>query len=399
MTNKLVEQVTMGGRIAKLNPTLNDAKLARADQIIEGLTRNDGNAVAAFREHLGARFGETLTTGDDFIHAFAQLAAFEVVDEWEAEDRDWAEVIPVETISSWETPVTYYVDMAVEGFERPQNEPDLPGDTVPIVPEGSTYPSFMFKGEASESGGIHKAGGQFALTFERIVADSVGLVPKIPMLIRESLLNRENWDAWNGLIKFIDVPANHLAAGTTIDGTPVAADAPLGLFSVALALEQAQLREIRGKKVKVGTYDLLVPTGTKTQAEFLLYGRKWVEEDQTSGLDTRRFEIQGFNPLSKLAKIVETDFLEDQRWALVPSKGSIRGRNKFYAYTRLIGQEGPELRIQNLTGNYLGGGIVPPFEGSFDTDSAAFRGRIIGDGIGWNSEYAVISDGDGVVTP
>lgn len=399
MTNKLVEQVTKGGQIAKLNPTLNDAKIARADQIVEGLARNDGNAIAAFREHMGARFGETLTTGDDFIHAFAQLAAFEIVDEWEAEERNWSEVIPTETVSTFETPVTYFIDSEVKGFERPQTEPGKPGHVVPIVPEGSPYDSFTFMGEASESGEIHKAGGQFALTFEKIISDTAGIVPVIPKLIREALLDREEWDAWNGLITGIDVTANHLTAGTTLDGTAVAADAPLSLFSVALALEQAQLREIRGKKVQVGTYDLLIPRGTRAQAEWLLYGLNWVGEDQTNGLNTRKFTVQGFNPLSKLAKIVETDFLTDQRWALVPSKGSIRGRNKFYAYGQLVGHVGPELRIQNLTGNYLGGGIVPPFEGSFDTDSAAFRGRIIGGGLMWNSNYAVISDGDGVVTP
>ena len=114
----------------------------------------------------------------------------------------------------------------------------------------------------------------------------------------------------------------------------------------------------------------------------------------TNGPVTNVVSFNGWNPLSKITKVVESDFMEDGSWALVPNKGAIRGP-KFYALTRLTGHEGPELRVQNLTGNYLGGGAVPPFEGSFDTDSAAFRGRIINGGIGWNTSYPVFSDGSG----
>lgn len=395
MTDRLLEQVTLGGKIAKFNPTLNDAKLVAADQILEGVRQGDGNAIAKFKEHMGARFGETLTTGDDFIHAFAQLAAFTIVDEWEETERNWTEVIPTETVSSFETPTTYYVDTPVEGFERPQNEPGKPGNVVPIVPEGSPYPSFVFKGEAAEANGIHKAGGQFSLTFERIVSDTAGLVPRIPVLIKDSLLNREEYDAWSGLISFIDINANHLASGTTLDGVNVATDAPLSQAAIALALTQARQREIRGKKVRVRSYDLLVPVGVKDQAEWILNTLSLTGVDETDALVTKRYSVNGWNPFAGIRAVVETDYLDGTAWALVPSKGAVQGPNKFYSYGTLVGHVGPELRIQNLTGSYIGGGSVPPFEGSFDTDSAAFRGRIIGGGLGWNPEFAVISDGDG----
>lgn len=392
---RLLEQVTKGGRIPQFNPTLNDEKLIAADKILEGVRQGDGNAIAAFREHMGARFGETLTTGDDFIHAFAQLAAFEIVDDWQETERNWTEVIPTETVSSFETPVTYRIDAAVEGFERPQNEPGKPGNVVPKVPEGSPYPSFVFKGEQAAAGGIHKAGGQFSLTFERIVADAAGLVPRIPTLIRDSLLNREEYDAWHGLIDFIDIPGNHLASGTTLDGESVVADAPLSRAALALALTQARQREINGRKVRVRSYDLLVPVGVKEQAEWIINTLSLTGVDETNALVTKKYTVNGYNPLSGIRAVVETDYIDGTAWALVPSKGAIQSGDKFYALGQLVGNIGPELRIQNLTGSYIGGGSVPPFEGSFDTDSAAFRGRIIGGGLGWNPEFAVFSDGDG----
>lgn len=395
MTNRLLEQVTLEGRIPAFNPTLNDAKLKAADKILEGMRRGDSNAVAKFKEHMGARYGETLTTGDDFVHAFAQLAAFEIVDEWEAEDRNWAEVIPTETVSSFTSPTTYYVNTDVKGFSRPQDEPNKPGDIVPIVPEGTPYPSFVFAGEAAESNGIHKAGGQYSLTFEKIVSDPIGLVPIIPKLIKESLLNRESYDAWSGLVSFINIASNHLKAGTTLDGEAVVADSPLTRNALSLALSQARKRKIRKKVVRVSTYDLLVPVGEKEQAEWLINTLTLTGIDETDSTITKRYATNGWNPLSGIRAVVETEYLTGTKWALVPSKNAVSGPNKFYSYGQLVGHVGPELRIQNLTGSYIGGGNVPPFEGSFDTDSAAFRGRIIGGGLGWNAGYAVFSDGDG----
>lgn len=393
----LLEQVTKNGKIRQFSPTLNEAKIQHADQILEGVTRGDNDAVAKFRNHLGARVGENIhTTGDDFIHAFAQLTALQVDNEWEAAERDWAEVIETEAFASWDTPTTYAINSKVEGFARPQTEPDKPDHVVPIVPEGSPYPTFTFSGESAEWGGIHKAGGQYGLTFEKIVQDPVGLVPMIPKLINESLLEREQYDAWHGLIEFVRVPANKLAAGETLDGVATPVNSELTRDALAVALRQATLREIRGRKVNVGSYNLIVARGKKELVDYMLNSVNLTGFDVNDGANTvRKYTFSGYNPFTKLAGTYETDYLSDDEWMLVPAKGSVRGRDKFYKLGKLRGHEGPELRIQNLTGSYLGGGSVPPFEGSFDTDSAAFRGRIIGGGVGWFNDYAIYSDGTG----
>ena len=393
----LLEQVTKNGKIRQFSPTLNEAKIKRADEIIAGVTRGDNDAVAAFRNHLGARVGENIhTTGDDFIHAFAQLTALQVDNDWEAAERDWTEVVETETFATWDTPTTYAVNAKVEGFARPQTEPDKPDHVVPIVPEGSPYPSFTFSGESAEWGGIHKAGGQYGLTFEKIVQDPVGLVPLIPKLITESLLEREQYDAWHGLAQFVRVAANELAAGETLDGVATDPNAELTRDSLAVALRQAQAVEIRGRKVNVGSYNLIVARGKKELVDYMLNSVNLTGFDVNDGVNTvRKYTFSGYNPFTKLAGTYETDYLSDDEWMLVPAKGSVRGRDKFYKLGKLRGHEGPELRIQNLTGSYLGGGSVPPFEGSFDTDSAAFRGRIIGGPVGWFNQYAVWSDGQG----
>lgn len=396
MAERLLEQVTKGGRLPLYNARLNDAKLIAADKIVEGIRSNDNEAVTAFKSHLGARFGESIhTTGDDFIFAFAQLSAFSVQNEWEAADRTWSAAIDTETVSTFADPKTYSINPVVEGFERPVTEPNKPGHVVPRIPEGSPYPSFVFGGESAVANGLGKAGGQYGLTFEQIINDVSGIVPLIPTLITESLLEREEYDAWQGLVDFIDIPANHLTADTLLDGEAVVADAPLGRAAIAAALKQARLREVDGVRVKVSGYNLIVPTGEAETARWYLNTLGLAGLEDVDGSTTRIFNLNGYNPLSGVRDVIETDYLSGTQWALIPAKGAIRGNKKFYNLGLLAGHIGPELRLQNVTGQYLGGGSVPPFEGSFETDSARFRGRIVSGGLGWNPEYAVFSDGDG----
>ena len=393
----LIEAVTKGGKLPLFHSGLNDAKLMQADKIVEGIRHNDNEAVTAFKSHLGARFGEAIhTTGDDFIFAFAQLTAMQVDTDWVETERTWDQAIETTTVSSFETPVDYTITPnSVEGFARPQTEPNKPGNVAPLVPEGSPYPSFTFSGTRSASGGIHKRGGRYDLTFEKIVSDVAGIVPLIPRLITESLLDAEEYDAWQGLIDFIDTPENHLQAGETLDGASFATDARLTRASLAGALRQAKNVEINGRKVRVSSYNLIVPVGAKDDAEYMINTLSLSGLEQTDGLTTRLLSVNGFNPLSSIANVIETDYLTGSQWAIIPAKGAIRGNDKFYALGQLAGHIGPELRLQNVTGQYVGGGAVAPFEGSFETDSAAFRGRIIEGGLGWNSQYAVISDGTG----
>ena len=393
----LIETVTRNGALPLYSPKINDAKLVQADKIVEGIRRNDNEAVTAFKSHLGARFGEAIhTTGDDFIFSFAQLSALAVQNDWEAATRTWSDAIETETVSSFDTPTTYSINPVTEGFARPATEPNKPDHVVPRVPEGSPYPHFIFSGEAAQAGNIGKAGGRYDLTFEKIIGDVTGIVPLIPRLITESLLEREEYDAWQGLIDFIDIPANHLVAGTSLIGEAVPADAPLSRAALAVALRQAANREVvPGRKVSVSSYNLIVPTGAGEDARFLLNTLSLGGLEVQDGSTTQLVSVSGYNPLSKIAGVVETDYLSGSAWALIPAKGAIRGNKKFYSLGQLAGHIGPELRLQNVTGNYLGGGSVPPFEGSFETDSAAFRGRIISGGLGWNPQYAVFSDGDG----
>ncbi|WMI33914.1 major capsid protein [Microbacterium phage Erenyeager] len=392
----LMETVTKNGRLPLFNKRLSESKIAAADDIIAGIRENDNRAILEFKEHLGARRGEAIhTTGDDFIHAFAQLTALEVTNRYEANPRTWRDAIETETVSTFDTPLTYTIKPVVDGLERPQTEPGKPGYVPPLVPEGSPYPHFKFSGERSAQGSIHKRGGRYDMTFEEIIRDVATLVPLIPNLITDALLDAEEYDAWAGLIAFINVPENHLQAGTTFIGQAVTTDSVLTPAALDLALTQAMARQINGVTVNVSSYNLLVPRGASRGANQIINGLVFTGQTQQSGLTVNQFAANGYNPFQSISGVVETEYLTGTQWALIPAKGAVRGQDKFYALGQLAGHIGPELRLENVTGQYLGGGDVSPFEGDFETDSAAFRGRIIEGPLGWNSQYAVISNGTG----
>lgn len=394
MNQQLQDKLTNGGRVP-LPVGVSAAKMVAADKIVEGIRRGDAMAIAEFKRHLGARFSETLTTGDDFIFAFTQLTALAVDTEFESATRTWDQALGIERVSTFDAPKRYSIDYTqVEGFARPQTEPGKPDWVPPIVPEGSPYPLFNFGAEAAQAGAIHKAGGRFNLTFERIVSDAGTIVPQLPRIITEFLLDREEYDAWTGLLAFIDNPANHLQATTTLDGFAVDADAPISREAISAALYQARNATINGRKVSVSGYNIVVPTGEADVARFYL--NNFAVDGMQTGSDPQyQVSFPGYNPVAGVRGVVESDYFTGSQWALIPAPGAVRGNKPFASLGRLIGHEGPEVRVQNVTGNYVGGGSVAPFEGSFDTDSAALRGRIIGGFLGWNSEYAVISDGTG----
>ena len=150
-------------------------------------------------------------------------------------------------------------------------------------------------------------------------------------------------------------------------------------------------------RVQVNGYNLIVPVGEAEVARFYLNNYS-VDGAQIGTAPTvTNVSFPGYNPLSGVRGVIESEYLTGSQWALIPAKGAVRGNKPFYALGRLLGHEGPELRVENVTGNYVGGGAVSPFEGSFTTDSARWRGRVISGPLGFNSEYAVISDGDGTL--
>ena len=404
MASRILEAATLGGRLPVIQG-VTEAKLAETYRILEGVKNGDTRAIAEMKYHLGARVGETLTTGNDFAYNVAQLLGADVTVRWDERDEKdikWAELVDVETFGDFEVPKTYTVDYnKINGLARPVAEPGKPAHVPPIVPEGSPYPEFGISGELAGAGDrLHKAGLAIGATFEKIVRDPQ-FVSLIPDLLLNALADREEWDVFSKFQALLANAALALAAGETIDGVPTLPNAALSPEAVDAALTQVEARKVKDKKIgdSVSSWTLLVAAGRTRQANFILNGQVYRSIRKTdAGGNEREYGVT-IDPIAtqKVTQIIETEAFSGGEWALIPSKGAIRGGNKFVTLGRLRGHEGPEVRVENLTGSYISGGAVAPFEGSFDTDSANFRGRIISGGFIWNPEYMIHSDGSGII--
>ena len=94
--------------------------------------------------------------------------------------------------------------------------------------------------------------------------------------------------------------------------------------------------------------------------------------------------------------MIESAYVTVTNWYLVPKP--VKVRRPILELGRLRGVAAPELRVNNLTGNYAGGGALSPIEGSFDNDTIDMRLRYPITGILWADIYIVWSTGVGAVT-
>jgi hypothetical protein len=249
-------------------------------------------------------------------------------------------------------------------------------------------------GEESNQGGIVKRGFKTGFTFEAFINDSLGFLQALPEAMRQIALDTEEYEVFNGLIS--NLGDNQQLDGGTIPGYPanevVAPNAPFSRQALTRAIIELANREINGRKVVLtGGFTLLIPAGQKLYVDYILNNVTVVGGTTTNGGTTQQFTINGYDPLAGIT-VIESEYITGQSWYLLPKS---TGGRPLLELLRLAGHELPELRVENATGSYVGGGAVSPFEGSFDNDASDFRLRIIGHGILWTPDLIIWSDGSG----
>lgn len=179
-----------------------------------------------------------------------------------------------------------------------------------------------------------------------------------------------------------------LAAGTLPDGTAVPANAAISPEAIWAAIIQLQNVKVNGNKVgRASGYNVVVPTGT---ADYINYALNRTILQVVDGS-----VVYGPGDRSALANvsIVETNFLTGTNWIVLPKPNAIR--RPVLELLRLRGYERPELRVRSDAGQYVGGGVVSPFEGDFTADEIEMRARFVAGGVLWDSSYSVKSNGTG----
>lgn len=336
-----------------------------------------GNRIAA------GTLQEAITTSDASLN-LAYLVNLNVLPQYDEAPRTWTQIAGTRPVTDFRPAVLYSLLGSWEDGVLGDGDPR---HVAPTIPEGAPYPYSVMSGEEHASAGVKKRGFKTAFTFEAFINDAIGFLRNLPNEMLQVALDTEEYEVYAALVAGLG-SGQQLDAATNPDGTTVLANAPLSREALIAAKYQVSQREINGRKIQVtGGWKLLVPVGRADYANFIL--------NQTLGIiqdGSLQFTNPGYNPLSGITPL-ESEYVTGNAWYLIPVPGATR--RPVLERLQLIGHEAPELRVQNLTGNYVGGGAVSPFEGDFDTDSAEFRIRLIGNGTLWTPDAIVWSSGAG----
>jgi hypothetical protein len=348
---------------------------------------------------------EEALVSTDAIFNLAHVTALNVLADFDVQPRTWeqlgATILPVSDFR----PVTLYSlrpDWSAGGVIGSGTTTSglTPRWVAPRVPEGANYPyAYMEQETNQEVGGIVKRGFKTGFTFEAFINDSVGFIQSLPDSMRNIALDTDEWEVYNALISGVG-SAQELAGGNVpdVNQPAVAPNAPISYNAVWRAIIELSQRTLNGRLIVVsGGFKLVIPAGQRQWVNWALFGTSTVGYEngnpQASPNRVTLVDINGPDPIASAGiTIVESEFVPANHWYLLPNSNA--ARRPLLQLMRLTGHDVPELRVQGNTGSYVGGGVVDPFEGNFDNDSADFRLRMFTKGILWTPELVVWSRGD-----
>ena len=272
----------------------------------------------------------------------------------------------------------------------------IPG-TLPVVPEGTEYPTAFKLYSSGEQIATRKNGARVPVNFETFINDQWNILAEIPgNLVRAakrgedaavtvqlaaedgSGLNTTNFNSAQGTL---------LKYGTNTDGT-----AALTRDTLKAALQQAQSFKAgpnKNRPVTFSKFAVVIPRALKVVADEIAALPTQITITDGNETYTTTFtygENFEFVINDQLDLINETN--GDTAWYVVPFAGE--GTRTALALTFLERFELPELRVHNETGLLLGGGSLAPEMGSFRNDTWEMRIRHIYDGAALNEMLGAV---------
>lgn len=373
--------LTLDGRLRQPQAGVTKRKLEAANSLLTKAMRGDHRAAGEFQE--------AMATTDLPFNA-AHLVTAELLPQFDEAPRTWSQIASVRVVKDFRAVQLYslYGDLVGSGIRE--------GGGAARVDEAAPYMHATITGREAFHAKIAKNGFRFAYTWESRVNDVEGFFASLPAELLGVAIDTEEAEVYDALIEGV---AAAIAAGATIklqggtlpDETVVKPNAKLTPDAIWQALLELQNRTVNGRKVgAVSGYNIIVPVGRKAFIDFALAQKIIAIQDGSKTFsDGARLSLNNVT-------VIESDKIgltNDDEWYVLPKPGTLR--RPVLELGRLRGYETPELRVQNAAGNYMGGGAVSPFEGSFDNDTIDYRFRYVAGGILWDATYVLYSDGSG----
>jgi hypothetical protein len=385
--NTYKDGFTLDGRLnPRAMPGVTKAKVAKVKQLMEAALRGDRIA--------NATLAETISSSDAVFNA-VYLTQIQALPQFDRLPRTWSEIAGVRVLPDFRPAVLQGVFGEFVGFERGGSTqstttgPANPAGILPVREELAPYAYATVGSVESAYGRIKVRGGKVGWSFEaQVNDDAAGFFAQIPGELLQTALDTEEWEVYTALLNGLTA-SEQLDGGTTYTGATVLPNAPISKDAIVRAIYELTQRTVNGRLVGRSTtgYNILVPLGTREAVEFALSQAIIQIQDGSFVLSAQELGLGSIT-------VIESEYITGTNWYVIPKKNGIR--RPFLELGRLRGHEAPELRIENATGNYIGGAAVSPFEGSFYNDSIDVRVRYPITGILWFKEFGLWSQGDGV---
>lgn len=361
--------LTAGGNLS-VPPMVTEASVIEVARIVDDARRGGYEG-----ERARTALKEALTTSDapfSFAH-LVNLRNFPIYSE------DTPSLDPItddQTVPDFR-PATFW--NLQTNFDGLQYGKDTDGNLVaPLVPEGDTYSRAFGFTQEDTSIALTKRGFKTGLSLEAAVNDPYGLVSQFPNQMLEVGRKTDEYVRIRALTSGVTSASKVTADTDFITGETVPDNPLLTPAALRVAIRQIGKRtDSRGVRIPIPSgFHLVVPVGAKESAQWaigLATGAIQVQD----GLVTYRMPSTPADPLGRISGIIESEFVEDGHWYLVPNKGTTS--RPALLRLRLAGYEMPEVYVSDFTGLPLAGGASnSPFRAfSFDADMIDFKFRQI----------------------
>lgn len=352
---------------------------------------------------------EAAISTSDFPSLFNEVTNIQLQEQYQlAEEQIWQKIarrVTVPNFLNHKMMDLGWDDAAMDNLLAENGGHKTVAGTLPVVPEGTEYPTAFKLYASAEEINTRKNGARVPVNFETFINDQWNVLADIPNALTRAALRSEdaavtlqlaaedgsglNTDNFNSTLGTL------LKFGTNVDGT-----AALTRDTLKAALKQAQSFKAgpnKNRPVTFSKFAVVIPQALKDVADEIqemptqitvVDGNETYVKNFTYG---ENFEFV-VNPF--LDQINETN--GDTAWYVVPFAGE--GTRTSLALTFLELFELPELRIHNDTGFLLGGGALDPKNGSFRNDTWEMRIRHIYNSGALNSMLGSVAS-TGVAAP
>lgn len=380
--------LTCNGRLT-VSPFVSVRKVEAIAEMVAG-ARLGGYAGERARTDLK----ETLSS-TDAPHAFTALVNLRNLPQYDEVTPDFDPITTTELVPDFE-PIRFFA--LKTNFQGLEHGKDNDGQRIaPRVSELDTYQYAFGYTQVDTSLAVEKRGFKMGWSLERGVNDPFGLVQRFPQDMLRVGVKTDQYVVIRALTEGVTAASELQGGVDAISGETIAPNAPISGAALRRAIREISQRvDEDGNRVPVpARFRLVVPVGTTEDIELSIALARGLMTIQ-DGVRTYNGSNLPGDTLGRIAGIIESEFIEDGHWYLVPEASSVE--IPALVRVQLAGYTAPEVYVSNWNGApILGGASNSPFQAySFDNDSIDLKFRQFTNAALFSEDAIVWSNGSGV---